>query len=229
MLEIANQILFEDNHLLIINKQAGQLVQPDQSRDYSLEEAIKEYLISTYNKSGDAFLGVVHRIDRRVSGAVIFAKTSKALVRLNDMIKMRQIEKTYWAIVRNSPPEPSQTLSNYLIRNAKINKSIICNVSSKGALLAELKYTLLGSAKTCHLLEIDLYTGRHHQIRAQLASIGCPIKGDIKYGDNRSIEDGSICLHARKLRFMHPVKKNILEIIAPLPENAWWQLFKNNE
>lgn len=227
MSSIADQILYEDNHLIVVNKLPGQLVQPDNSGDFSLEEEIKKYIISNYDKPGNAFLGVVHRIDRRVSGAVIFAKTSKALVRLNEMLRNRQIEKTYWAIVRNAPPESSQILSNYLIRNAKINKSIISNISSKGALLAELKYTMLESAKTCHLLEIDLYTGRHHQIRAQLSFIGSPIKGDVKYGDNRSIEDGSICLHARKLKFVHPVKKTVIEIVAAVPENKWWNLFRS--
>ncbi|MEI6123225.1 MAG: RluA family pseudouridine synthase [Bacteroidota bacterium] len=223
--DIAKQLLFEDNHLIVVNKLPGQLVQPDNSGDESLEEQIKRYLKFKYNKPGDAFLGVAHRIDRPVSGAVVFAKTSKALVRLNEMLKKHELKKTYWAIVKNKPPKDDALLSQFLLRNAKQNKSQIYSMQVKDAVLAELTYKLIGNSDRYYLLEIDLMTGRHHQIRAQLASIGCPIKGDVKYGFNRTNSDGSICLHARKVEFIHPVSKNPMLILAPVPENNLWSSF----
>ena len=223
--DIPKQILFEDNHLIVINKLPGQLVQPDTTGDDSLEEQVKLYIKYRYNKPGDAFLGVAHRIDRPVSGAVVFAKTSKALVRLNEMLKQHQLKKTYWAIVKNQPPQQSALLSQYILRNSKQNKSQVYNMPVKDALLAELTYKLIGSSERYYLLEIDLMTGRHHQIRAQLASINCPIQGDIKYGSQRSNPDGSICLHARKLEFTHPVSQQNMVIEAPVPENNLWKLF----
>ncbi len=223
--DIPKQILFEDNHLIVINKLPGQLVQPDTTGDDSLEEQIKLYIKYRYNKPGDAFLGVAHRIDRPVSGAVVFAKTSKALVRLNEMLKQHQLKKTYWAIVKNQPPQQSALLSQYILRNSKQNKSQVYNMPVKDALLAELTYKLIGSSERYYLLEIDLMTGRHHQIRAQLASINCPIQGDIKYGSQRSNPDGSICLHARTLEFTHPVSQQAMLIEAPVPENNLWKLF----
>lgn len=223
--DIASQILFEDNHLIIINKKPTQLVQPDNSGDDSLELEIKSYLKHKYNKPGDAFLGVAHRLDRPVSGVVVFAKTSKALVRLNEMLKKHELKKTYWAIVRNEPPQTEALLSQYILRNQKQNKSMVYNMPVKDALLAELKYKLIGSSDRYYLLEIDLMTGRHHQIRAQLAALGCPIKGDVKYGFPRTNPDGSICLHARKVEFVHPVSKEMLCVEAPNPENDVWKAF----
>lgn len=222
--DIPKQILFEDNHLIVINKLPGQLVQPDTTGDDSLEEQVKLYIKYRYNKPGDAFLGVAHRIDRPVSGAVVFAKTSKALVRLNEMLRQHQLKKTYWAIVKNQPPQTEALLSQYILRNTKQNKSQVYNMPVKDALLAELTYKLIGSSERYYLLEIDLMTGRHHQIRAQLAAINCPIQGDIKYGSQRSNPDGSICLHARKLEFTHPVSQQALLIVAPVPENNLWKL-----
>ncbi len=226
--DIPKQILFEDNHLIVINKFPGQLVQPDTTGDDSLEEQVKLYIKYRYNKPGDAFLGVAHRIDRPVSGAVVFAKTSKALVRLNEMLKQHQLKKTYWAIVKNQPPQTEALLSQYILRNSKQNKSQVYNMPVKDALLAELTYKLIGSSERYYLLEIDLMTGRHHQIRAQLASINCPIQGDIKYGSQRSNPDGSICLHARKLEFTHPVSQQVMLMEAPVPENNLWKLFASN-
>lgn len=226
--DIAKQLLFEDNHLIIVNKYPGQLVQPDNSGDDSLEEQIKLYLKFKYNKPGDAFLGVAHRIDRPVSGAVVFAKTSKALVRLNEMLKKHELKKTYWAIVKNKPPQTEAKLTHFLLRNGKQNKSQVHNMAVADAQLAELTYKTLAQSDNYFLLEIDLHTGRHHQIRAQLSAIGCPIKGDVKYGDKRTLPDGSICLHARSVNFIHPVSKQALTITAPLPDNPFWKIFEQN-
>jgi len=223
--DISKQLLFEDNHLIIVNKLPGQLVQPDNSGDDSLEEQVKLYIKFKYNKPGDAFLGVAHRIDRPVSGTVVFAKTSKALVRLNEMLKKHEFKKTYWAIVKNKPPKEEDLLSQYILRNPKQNKSQVYNMPVKDAQLAELKYKLISSSERYFLLEIDLMTGRHHQIRAQLAAMDCAIKGDVKYGFNRTNPDGSICLHARKVEFVHPVSKQAMKILAPPPENNLWGLF----
>ncbi len=223
--DIPKQILFEDNHLIVINKLSGQLVQPDNTGDDSLEEQVKLYIKFANNKPGDAFLGVAHRIDRPVSGAVVFAKTSKALVRLNEMLKQHELKKTYWAIVKNKPPLQEALLSQYIVRNTKQNKSQVYNMPIKDALLAKLNYKLIGSSDRYYLLEIDLMTGRHHQIRAQMAAINCPIQGDIKYGSQRTNSDGSICLHARMLEFTHPVSKQEMHIVAPVPQNNLWKMF----
>jgi 23S rRNA pseudouridine1911/1915/1917 synthase len=224
--DIAKQLLFEDNHLIIVNKLPGQLVQLDNSGDDSLEEQIKLFLKFRHNKPGDAFLGVAHRIDRPVSGAVVFAKTSKALIRLNEMLKKHELKKTYWAIVKNQPPEQESVLTNYLLRNGKQNKTQVYNMPVDNTQLAELSYKIIAHSDKYFLLEIDLHTGRHHQIRAQLAHLGCPIKGDVKYGDKRTMSDGSICLHARKVEFIHPVSKTEINITAPLPEGGFWKIFE---
>ncbi len=224
--DIEAQLLFEDNHLIVVNKLPGQLVQPDKSGDDSLEEQIKLYLKFRYNKPGDAFLGVAHRIDRPVSGAVVFAKTSKALVRLNEMLKKHELKKTYWAVVKNQPPQEKAFLTNYLLRNGKQNKTQVYTMPVDDAQLAELSYKTIAHSDKYFLLEIDLHTGRHHQIRAQLAHMGCPIKGDVKYGDQRTLPDGSICLHARRVEFMHPVGKAAMNLTAPLPEGSFWRMFK---
>jgi 23S rRNA pseudouridine1911/1915/1917 synthase len=227
--DIPKQLLFEDNHIIIVNKLPGQLVQPDKTEVDSLEEQIKLYLKFKFNKPGDAFLGVAHRIDRPVSGAVVFAKTSKALVRLNQMLKNHELKKTYWAIVNNQPPYEEALLSNYLLRNGKQNKTQVYNMLVDNAQLAELSYKIISHSKTYFLLEICLHTGRHHQIRAQLAHQGCPIKGDMKYGDKRTLPDGSICLHARNVEFIHPVSKIAMKITAPLPEGSFWNIFAGVE
>ncbi|MDY3318051.1 RluA family pseudouridine synthase [Riemerella anatipestifer] len=220
---IQEQILYEDNHLLVINKKAGQLVQGDKTGDVSLLELIKDFIKSRDNKPGNVFLGLVHRIDRPTSGLVIYAKTSKALTRLTQMIKNREIKKTYWAIVPKEMISPSQKLVHYLKKNEKNNKAIIFTKPTEGAKQAILSYNLILSLDNYLLLEIDLETGRHHQIRAQLSKIGVPIKGDLKYGAPRSNSDGGISLHARKLDFIHPVSKEKITIVAPVPshDSVW--------
>lgn len=219
------QILFEDNHLIVINKYPSQIVQGDKTGDEPLSEQIKKYLKSKYNKPGNVFCGVIHRLDRPVSGVLIFARTSKALTRMNELVKTRGIKKTYWAIVKNPPPDQKEHLVNYLNRNEKINKSFIVSENKTGAKRAELIYTYLQNSDNYHLLEVELITGRHHQIRAQLAHIGCSIKGDVKYGFGRTNEDGSIHLHARSIEFVHPVKKEMLKIEAPTPHDPLWDFF----
>lgn len=218
------QVLYEDNHIIVINKRVGDLVQGDQTKDTPLSEIIKEYLKEKYNKPGAVYLGVVHRLDRPTSGIVLFAKTSKALTRLNESFKNRETEKTYWAVVKNTPEETSTTLTHYLVRNPKNNtsKAHIKEVpqSKKGV----LSYTVLKRLNTYSVLEIDLFTGRHHQIRAQLAAIGSPIKGDLKYGFDRSNPDGGIHLHARRLTFTHPVTKEVIKLVAPTPDDVIWNL-----
>lgn len=219
------QILFEDNHLLIINKRPGEIVQGDKTGDAPLVDQLKIYLKEKYNKPGAVFLGLVHRLDRPVSGAVIFAKTSKSLSRLTRMVKEREITKIYWAVVDRVPEPEEGTLVNYLIKNERQNKSYPAEEHTPGAKRAELRYKFIASGKTYHLLEISLLTGRHHQIRAQLALAGCHIKGDLKYGAARSNPGGSISLHARMLDFIHPVSKEKINIIAPVPANPEWQYF----
>ncbi|WKS95624.1 RluA family pseudouridine synthase [Riemerella columbina] len=220
---IANQIVYEDNHLLIINKKAGQLVQGDKTGDTSLLELLKDFIKVRDNKPGNVFLGLVHRIDRPTSGLVIYAKTSKALSRLTQMIKKREIVKTYWAITPKEPLPRTQRLVHYLKKNEKNNKAIVFPKATAGAKEAALTYRIIQALTHYLLLEIDLETGRHHQIRAQLAKIGVPIKGDLKYGAPRSNADGGISLHARKLVFVHPVTKAEMEIIAPVPpHDALW-------
>lgn len=218
-------ILYEDNHLIILNKPPSAIVQGDKTGDEPLSEKLKTYIKIKYHKPGEVFLGVVHRIDRPVSGAVIFARTSKALSRLNEMLKLGEIRKTYWAVVKQLPPEEEGHLVGYLSRNEAKNKSFITSYPSPGAKKAELNYRHIASSNDYHLLEIELLTGRHHQIRAQLAGIGCPIKGDLKYGYPRSNPDGSIHLHARLLEFIHPVKKETIKITAPAPHDTLWNYF----
>jgi 23S rRNA pseudouridine1911/1915/1917 synthase len=226
--QIASQVLYEDNHIIIINKLPSQIIQGDKTGDIPLSELLKEYIKAKYSKPGEVFLGVVHRLDRPVSGVTIFARTSKALSRLNEMLKSREIRKTYWAVVKNQPPQINDRLINYLNRDEARNKSFIVSENTKSAQRAELTYRLLGKSNSYYLLEVDLLTGRHHQIRAQLAAIGCPIKGDLKYGFARSNPDGSIHLHARQINFIHPVKKEMLSIIAKPPSDPVWDFFLTN-
>jgi 23S rRNA pseudouridine1911/1915/1917 synthase len=219
------QVLFEDNHLLIVNKRVGDLVQGDQTGDLPLSEICKEYIKKKYDKPGAVFLGVVHRLDRPTSGIVVFAKTSKALTRLNAMFSERDVHKTYWAIVKNKPEKNEDSLIHFLKRNPKNNTSKAHIKEVADSKKAHLDYKLVKSIDHYHLLEILLHTGRHHQIRAQLSAIGCPIKGDLKYGFDRSNEDGGICLHARFLTFSHPVTKTQLNIVAEVPSNKTWRFF----
>jgi 23S rRNA pseudouridine1911/1915/1917 synthase len=227
-LPIHNQVLYEDNHIIVINKRSSQIVHSDKTGDISLEEEVKVYLKAKYNKPGNVFCGLVHRLDRPVSGAVIFAKTGKALERLNAMIKEHSIAKTYWAIVKNTPPKPKDTLRNYLIRNEKQNKSYAYDKEKPNSKLASLSYRLIAHGDRYSLLEVDLHTGRHHQIRCQLASMGCPINGDLKYGAPRSNPDGGSSLHARNIEFIHPVSKEAINITAPVPKDNLWKALTEN-
>lgn len=218
------QIVYEDNHLLIINKKVGQLVQGDKTGDEPLLDSIKNFIKIRDDKPGNVFLGLVHRIDRPTSGLVIYAKTSKALSRLTQMVKNREIKKTYWAVVSKEMIPKSQRLVHYLQKNEKTNKAIVFTKATEGAKEAILTYHVIKTLDNYLLLEIDLETGRHHQIRAQLSKTGVPIKGDLKYGSPRSNPDGGINLHARKLEFIHPVTKEKIEVIAPVPQNdAIWR------
>lgn len=223
---LEERILFEDNHLLIVNKLPSEIVQGDKTGDVCLLDDVKSYIKETYNKPGNVYAGLVHRIDRPVSGAVIFAKTSKALSRMTLKIKEREFKKTYLAIVKNKPPKDTDELSDYMIKNENQNKSYIVKSDTKGAKLAQLRYRVIGSSDSYYLLEVELITGRHHQIRAQLAHMGCPIKGDLKYGFPRSNPDASISLHAYKLEFEHPTTKNIINIKAPQPTGKPWECFE---
>lgn len=220
------QVIYEDNHLIIVCKSSSEIVQGDKTGDTPLSDQVKAYLKEKYQKPGNVFLGVVHRLDRPVSGAVIFAKTGKALARLNEMFRNGDIHKTYWAIVKQLPPQPKGELIHWLVRNEKQNKSYAYDTERPNAKRAVLEYQVIGHSQNYHLLEITLKTGRHHQIRCQLARMGCPIKGDLKYGFPRSNPDGSICLHARLIRFIHPVSKEEICITAPLPENGFWTHFE---
>jgi len=217
------KILFEDNHLIIVNKQSGDIIQGDKTGDTPLSEIVKEYIKEKYNKPGNVFLGVVHRLDRPTTGVVVFAKTSKALERFNKMLRDKTVNKTYWAVVKNKPAKEIDTLTGYLKKNPKNNKSTSYSSEIEGSKKATLHYKTLKSLDNYHLLEVDLETGRHHQIRCQLAAIGSPIKGDLKYGFNRSNKDASIHLHARKIEFTHPVTKEIILITAPTPNEVIWQ------
>ncbi|MEI6576064.1 MAG: RNA pseudouridine synthase [Bacteroidota bacterium] len=225
--EISQRILYEDNHLVIVNKLPSEIVQGDKTGDVPLSEVVKDYIRVKYNKPGEAFLGVVHRLDRPVSGAVIFARTSKALARMNAILHDRKIEKKYWAIVKDSPPRNEDTLINYLKKNEEKNKSFVSNSDLNGALRCELRYILIGKSDKYSLLEVELMTGRHHQIRAQLSHIGCPIKGDLKYGYPRSNPDASISLHSRSIKFLHPVSQVEVYVLAPPPDEALWNFFSN--
>jgi 23S rRNA pseudouridine1911/1915/1917 synthase len=218
-------VVYEDNHIIVVNKTASEIVQGDKTGDTPLSETVKQYLKEKYNKPGNVFLGVTHRLDRPVSGLVVFAKTSKALSRLNDMFRNGEVKKTYWAIVRNRPQELEGELTNWLVRNEKQNKSYAYDKEVKDSKKAVLCYKTIGHSQNYHLLEVDLKTGRHHQIRCQLAKMGCPIKGDLKYGSPRSNPDGSICLHARRIAFVHPVSKESIEIEAPVPNGNLWNGF----
>lgn len=216
------QVLYEDNHLIVINKRAGDIVQGDKTGDKPLSEIIKEYISEKYNKPGAVYLGVVHRLDRPTTGIVVFAKTSKALARLNKLFKERETQKTYWALVKNQPPKEQDTLIHFLKRNPKQNKSYAYDKEIPESKKALLDYKILQKLNNYYLLEIQLHTGRHHQIRSQLAAVGSPIKGDLKYGFERSNKEGSIHLHARRLCFNHPVKKELLNLEAPLPKDPLW-------
>ena len=218
-------VVYEDNHLIIVNKTAREIVQGDKTGDTPLSETVKLYLKEKYQKPGNVFLGVTHRLDRPVSGLVLFAKTSKALTRLNEMFRTGQVKKTYWAIVRERPPQEEGTLVHWLVRNEQQNKSYAYDKEKPGAKRAVLHYKLIGASDRYYLLEVQLETGRHHQIRCQLAKMGCPIKGDLKYGSPRSNPDGSICLHARQLRLEHPVSHEWVEVTAPVPHDALWNYF----
>ncbi len=228
MKPITQRILFEDNHLIILNKLPSELVQGDKTGDESLLESVREYIRTTYSKPGNVFTGLVHRIDRPVSGAVVFAKTGKALSRMNELVKARDFDKTYLAIVKQKPPKTSEELIHYLKKNEKQNKSFVSLATDKVAKEARLAYKLIGQSDRFFLLQIDLFTGRHHQIRAQLSAIGCPIRGDLKYGYDRPNPDGSISLHAHRVVFTHPVKKTRIDIVAPLPAEMPWKLFSDN-
>ncbi|WP_373074085.1 RluA family pseudouridine synthase [Zeaxanthinibacter enoshimensis] len=215
-------VLFEDNHLIAVNKQPGDIVQGDKTGDLPLSEVVKLYLKDKYNKPGNVYLGVTHRLDRPTSGVVVFAKTSKALPRMNKLFAEKETDKTYWALVKNTPPESGATLTHWLVRNHKQNKSYAHKEKRPNSKKAILHYTLLKKLDNYYLLEISLETGRHHQIRAQLAAVGCPIKGDLKYGFDRSNPDASISLHARKLSFTHPVRNEEVTITAPPPRDPLW-------
>ena len=227
------EILYEDNHIIAVNKTCNEIVQGDKTGDTPLSEIVKAYIKDKYNKPGEVFLGVTHRLDRPTSGVVLFARTSKALTRLNEMFKEKSklstvncqlsIKKTYWAIVQGAPKEPEARLENWLTRNEAQNKSYIAKPGAKDAKQAVLSYKTLVRGEHYTLLEINLETGRHHQIRCQLAAIGCPVKGDLKYGAKRSNPDGGICLHARQIEFVHPVSKQNICITAPVPDDALWR------
>lgn len=215
-------ILHEDNHIIVVNKRVGDIVQGDKTGDKPLSEIVKEYIKEKYNKPGEVFLGVVHRLDRPTTGIVVFARTSKALERLNAMFSNRETQKTYWAVVKNKPPKTSDILVHYLKRNPKNNTSKAHLKEVPDSKKASLDYTIIKELNNYFVLEINLHTGRHHQIRSQLQAIGCPIKGDLKYGFDRSNHDGGIHLHARKLSFIHPVTKEQLTVIAPTPNDTLW-------
>ncbi len=212
------EVLYEDNHIIIINKSSSEIVQGDKTGDTPLSEKVKVYLKEKYNKPGDVFLGVTHRLDRPVSGIVVFARTSKALARMNELFKNQKVKKTYWAIVKNPPKEPSGRLVHYMVRNQKQNKSYAHDKMVPNSKEASLTYQLIGESDRYYLLEINLETGRHHQIRAQLSIIGCPIKGDLKYGFDRSNPNAGISLHARYIEFIHPVSQELIQITAPTPK-----------
>jgi 23S rRNA pseudouridine1911/1915/1917 synthase len=219
------EIIYEDNHIIAVYKRSSDLAQGDKTGDISLDIEIKKYLAEKFKKPGEVFLGVVHRLDRPVSGVILFARTSKALERLNEMFRTKQVKKTYLAIVKERPPEDEDTITHFLKKNETQNKSYVYDSEVKGSKEASLTYRLKGRSERYYLLEIELHSGRHHQIRAQLAKIGCPIKGDLKYGFPRSNEDGGISLLARRLEFIHPVKKELVTITAHFPESDIWSVF----
>lgn len=217
------EVLYEDNHILIVNKSPGEIVQGDKTGDTPLVETLKVWLKNKYAKPGNVFCGVVHRLDRPVGGLVIFAKTSKALARLNDMFRNGEVKKTYWAITRNTPPKTENTLTHYITTTERNNKSYASAIEKKGSQKAVLTYRHIASSDRYHLLEVNLLTGRKHQIRVQLSAIGCPIKGDLKYGDKRSNPDGSISLLSHRIEFIHPVSGKKIDITAPVPNDNLWK------
>lgn len=221
-------VVYEDNHIIIVNKQSGEIVQGDKTGDTPLSDIIKQYIKEKYNKPGNVFLGVVHRLDRPVSGLVVFAKTSKALSRLNEMFRTGDVHKTYWAIVKKNDIAPEATLTDWLTRNERQNKSYAHNREVPGAKKAVLSYKVRSMSDNYMLLEVRLMTGRHHQIRCQLAHMGCPIKGDLKYGSPRSNPDGSISLMSRRVEFVHPVSKETIAVEAPLPDDRLWLALAQN-
>ena len=221
------EVLYEDNHLIVVNKKPSDLVQGDSTGDTSLDEEVKSYIAKKYNKPGAVFLGVIHRLDRPVGGVVVYARTSKALARMNDMFRNGLVKKTYLAVVKERPPKEEDTLTNYLKKNEKLNKTFVHDTQVKDSKKASLTYRILGRSDRYYLLSVDLHTGRHHQIRAQLANIGCPIRGDLKYGYPRSNEDGSISLFAHRIEFDHPVSKEHIVVEAPLPKGDIWGVFKD--
>ena len=219
-------VLYEDNHIIVINKAAGEIVQGDKTGDKSLCDTMKLYIKEKYAKPGNVFIGLPHRLDRPVSGIVVFAKTSKALERLNRMFSEGSVKKIYWAITKEKPQQPEADIDSWILRNEKMNQSFSYPKEVKGAKRALLHYRQIDASQNYNLIEVELKTGRHHQIRCQLASIGCPIKGDLKYGAKRSNPDGSISLHARYIEFIHPVSKELIAITAPLPDDKLWQSFE---
>lgn len=223
------KVIYEDNHIIVVNKASGEIVQGDKTGDESLCDTLKQYLKEKYNKPGNVFVGLPHRLDRPVSGVVIFAKTSKALERLNNMFRVGEVRKIYWAITKNKPLVAEGELSHWILRNEKMNKSFAYRKEVDGSKHALLNYRTLASSDNYTLIEVELKTGRHHQIRCQLSAMGCPIKGDLKYGAKRSNPDGSISLHARYVEFVHPVSKQPIKITAPVPNDRLWQSFERGE
>lgn len=219
------EVIYEDNHIIIVSKRSGEIVQGDKTGDEPLSDTVKEWIKVKYNKPGNVFLGVVHRLDRPVSGLVVFAKTSKALSRLNEMFRVGDVHKTYWAIVGKRPAQEEATLTHWIVRNEKQNKSYAYGKEVKNSKKAQLHYRVIGASDRYTLVEVHLMTGRHHQIRCQLAKIGCPIKGDLKYGAPRSNPDGSISLLSRFVEFIHPVSKEKITATAPLPSDPLWKVF----
>jgi len=219
------QVVYEDNHIIIVSKRVGEIVQGDRTGDRTLADDVKQYIKTTCDKRGNVFLGVVHRLDRPVSGLVLFARTSKALTRMNEMFRHGDVHKTYWAITRNCPQTQEGTLTHWIVRNERLNKSFAYDEERPDAKKAMLKYKVIGHSDNYTLIEVTLLTGRHHQIRCQLAHIGCPIKGDLKYGAPRSNADGGISLLSRRIRFVHPVSKVPIDVTAPLPDHDLWQCF----
>ena len=220
------KVLYEDNHIIVINKAAGEIVQGDKTGDKSLCDTMKAYIKEKYAKPGNVFIGLPHRLDRPVSGVVVFAKTSKALERLNRMFSEGSVKKIYWALTKGIPVPAEAELESWILRNEKMNKSFSYPKEVKGSKRAVLHYRLAAASQNYNLIEVELKTGRHHQIRCQLSSIGCPIKGDLKYGAQRSNPDGSISLHARYIEFVHPVSKELIAVTAPLPKDRLWQSFE---
>ncbi|NQX92088.1 MAG: RluA family pseudouridine synthase [Flavobacteriales bacterium] len=216
------QVLYEDNHIIAVNKRSSDIVQSDKSGDQTLCETVRQYIKVKYNKPGKTFCGTIHRLDRPVSGVILYARTTKGLNRIVNQFKYREVQKTYWAVTRNKPPKEEDTIINYLGKNAKQNKSYASPFPGEGKKEAELSYKLIGKTDNYYFIEIMPKTGRHHQIRATMASLGCPIKGDIKYGAKRSNDNASIHLHARKLEFTHPTKKEPITIVAPPPNDPIW-------